>query len=74
VAADVSQRAARVLELGGVTTVTGREAVQAFDKSLRDSANTANPGTSADLTTAAIFALLVSEQLPSSLAPVGHPP
>jgi triphosphoribosyl-dephospho-CoA synthase len=62
-AADVSARAARVLDLGGVTTVSGREAVQALDESLRDVSNTANPGTSADLVAASIFALLVSEQL-----------
>jgi triphosphoribosyl-dephospho-CoA synthase len=62
-AADVSARAARVLERGGVTTNDGRAAIQALDESLRDAANTANPGTSADLTAASIFALLISEQL-----------
>jgi triphosphoribosyl-dephospho-CoA synthase len=67
VAADVSARAARVLELGGVRTEIGREAIRAFDDSLRDAANAANPGTSADLTAAAIFALLVSEPLYASI-------
>jgi triphosphoribosyl-dephospho-CoA synthase len=61
-AAEVSARAARVLERGGVTSSDGRAAIQALDESLRDAANTANPGTSADLVTASIFALLVSAQ------------
>jgi triphosphoribosyl-dephospho-CoA synthetase len=34
-----------------------------LDESLRDAANTANPGTSADLVTASVFALLVSAQI-----------
>lgn len=63
VALDVSARAARVLELGGVTTDAGRVAVHELDQRLRDPANTANPGTSADVVTAAIFALLVSDQI-----------
>jgi triphosphoribosyl-dephospho-CoA synthase len=62
-ASDVSARAARVLELGGVETDAGRAAVHELDDSLRDLANTANPGTSADLTAASIFALLVSAQI-----------
>ena len=62
-AAEVSARAARVLEQGGVTTEAGRAAAIAFDESLRDAANTANPGTSADLVTASVFSLLVSAQI-----------
>jgi len=59
-AADVSARAARVLERGGVATDAWRAAVNELDDSLRDPGNTANPGTTADLVTASIFALLVS--------------
>ena len=36
---------------------------RSLDESLRDAANTANPGTTADLVTASIFALLVSAQI-----------
>ena len=56
-------RAARVLERGGVATDAWRAAVNELDDSLRDPGNTANPGTSADLVTASIFALLVSDQM-----------
>jgi triphosphoribosyl-dephospho-CoA synthase len=63
VAADVSARAARVLERGGVATDAWRAAVNELNESLRDPGNTANPGTSADLVTASIFALLVSAQI-----------
>jgi triphosphoribosyl-dephospho-CoA synthase len=63
VAVEVSTRAARVLDTGGVSTDAGRASIQAFDDELRDPANTANPGTTADLVTSAIFALLVSDRL-----------
>ena len=46
-----------------MTTEAGRVAVQELHDSLRNPANLANPGTSADLTAAAIFALLVSAQI-----------
>jgi triphosphoribosyl-dephospho-CoA synthase len=62
-AADVSARAARVLQRGGVASDAWRAAVHELDDSLRDPDNTTNPGTSADLVTAAIFALLVSAQI-----------
>ena len=62
-AADVSARAARVLERGGVATDAWRAAVHELDDSLRDPGNTANPGTTADLVTASIFVLLVSAQI-----------
>lgn len=62
-ASDVSARAARVLELGGVRSDAGRRAIESLDERLRDAATTANPGTSADVVTAAIFAVLVSSQI-----------
>jgi len=43
-----------------VATDAWRAAVNELDDSLRDPGNTANPGTTADLVTASIFALLVS--------------
>jgi triphosphoribosyl-dephospho-CoA synthase len=54
VARRVSRRAARVLALGGVLTRRGRRALASFDAWLRRSG--LNPGTTADLTAAAIFA------------------
>jgi triphosphoribosyl-dephospho-CoA synthase len=57
---DVTARAADVVRLGGIRTPAGREAVARFDATLRDQRNRANPGTTADLTTAAIFVVLVA--------------
>ena len=62
-ASDVSARAARVLELGGVTSDAGRRAIESLDERLRDAPTTANPGTTADVVTASIFALLLSAQV-----------
>ena len=55
--------AVSVLARGGVRTDAGRAAVNELNESLRDPGNMANPGTSADLVTASIFALLVSTQI-----------
>lgn len=57
----VSVRAAEVLGLGGIFTPEGRAAITAMDEALRDPGHTLNPGTTADLTTAAIFLLLVEQ-------------
>jgi triphosphoribosyl-dephospho-CoA synthase len=59
VAADVSQQAACALAAGGVRSTAGRRAIEEMDSRLRDSRNTANPGTAADLTAAAIFVVLL---------------
>ena len=61
-AAEVSQRAAEALAMGGLLTPQGRGAVADLDRMLRDERHTLNPGTTADLTTAAIFLFLLSEQ------------
>jgi triphosphoribosyl-dephospho-CoA synthase len=58
-AASVSRLAVTVLADGGVRTEAGRLSVARFDRSLRDDRHSANPGTTADLTTAAIFVLLL---------------
>jgi triphosphoribosyl-dephospho-CoA synthase len=55
VALDVSRQARSVLAAGGIRSIAGRRAVHALDLKLRDAHNTANPGTTADLTAAAIF-------------------
>jgi triphosphoribosyl-dephospho-CoA synthase len=54
----VSERAANVLQLGGILTTVGSEALAAMDRDLRDPGHTLNPGTTADLTAAAIFLAL----------------
>jgi triphosphoribosyl-dephospho-CoA synthase len=58
-AAEVSLRARTVLASGGVRAAAGRRAIDKMDRGLRDARNTANPGTTADLTAAAIFVVLL---------------
>jgi triphosphoribosyl-dephospho-CoA synthase len=58
-AEEASRRAAAALAAGGVRTVSGRRTIDEMDASLRDPANRANPGTTADLTAAAIFVVLL---------------
>jgi triphosphoribosyl-dephospho-CoA synthase len=58
-AAAVTGAAASALAAGGVRSAEGRRAVEAFDRELRDSQHLANPGTTADLTTASIFVVLL---------------
>jgi triphosphoribosyl-dephospho-CoA synthase len=59
VADDVSRRARAVLDRGGVRSSAGRESIVAMSAALRDAANRTNPGTTADITTAAIFVVLL---------------
>lgn len=58
VAGRVSQWAAEVLDRGSVFTAQGRARLDRLDYVLRDENHTLNPGTTADLTTAALFLLL----------------
>jgi triphosphoribosyl-dephospho-CoA synthase len=60
-AVEVSREAQSVLAAGGVRSTEGRSAIHSFDLALRSGApgNIANPGTTADLTAAAIFVVLV---------------
>jgi triphosphoribosyl-dephospho-CoA synthase len=55
---EVSREAARVRQAGGVRTGAGQAALAAFDAGLRDPQNSRNPGTTADLTAAAVFVAL----------------
>ena len=55
----VSREAGTVIAAGGVRTEAGRTALAAFDAALRDPRNSRNPGATADLTAAAIFAALL---------------
>lgn len=63
-AARVSEMARNVLASGGVRTAAGRLAVADMDRALRDPRNLANPGTTADLTAAAIFVALLAGGVP----------
>jgi triphosphoribosyl-dephospho-CoA synthase len=59
IAADVSRRARDVLDAGGVRSEAGRRAIEIMDRALRDGGHSKNPGTTADLTAAAIFVALL---------------
>lgn len=67
-AREVSQAARAVLDAGGVRSETGRRAVDGMDRRLRDPRHGANPGTTADLTAAAIFVVLLEGGWPSRSA------
>ncbi len=55
----VHDRAGGVIRAGGVRTERGRAAIRVLDEELRDASNSLNPGSSADLTAAAIFVMLL---------------
>lgn len=56
----VTRQARRVLEDGGVRSAAGRAAIARMSETLGDDGNVANPGTTADITAAAIFVVLMS--------------
>jgi len=58
-ARDATAAARGALAAGGVRTADGRAAVAALDRRLRDPAHRLNPGTTADLTAAALFATIL---------------
>jgi len=53
-AKEISEDAKVVLELGGLETAEGKKSLKEFDLKLRISQNKCNPGTTADLTAAAL--------------------
>jgi len=55
----ISRRAREVQAAGGVRSPAGREALATFDAELRDATNSRNPGTTADLTCAALFVVII---------------
>ena len=59
----VSQQAAQVVAAGGIFNQQGRQAISAFDKALRKDDNSLNPGTTADLIAATLFAAFLKEDL-----------
>lgn len=58
-AEEVSRQAHAALAAGGVRSAPGRDAVARLDAALRDARNVSNPGTTADLTAAALFVVLL---------------
>jgi triphosphoribosyl-dephospho-CoA synthase len=56
----VRSRAREVRSAGGMRTKAGRRAVESFDSELRDAENSMNPGTTADITAAAVFVMLLN--------------
>ena len=58
-AAAITDAARAVLTAGGVRSDAGRRAIGEFDASLRDDRHSGNPGTTADLTAAALFVVLL---------------
>lgn len=60
----VSLEAKRILELGGLETEEGRKNIRELDRSLRESGNLLNPGTTADLTAAALALCTLSGYRP----------
>ena len=65
-AEEVSRRACAALEAGGVRSAAGRHAIDEMDLALRDGRHTANAGTTADLTAAATFVVLLGGGLARS--------
>jgi triphosphoribosyl-dephospho-CoA synthase len=59
-AEEVTRRAQAVMAAGGVRSVTGRRAIHDIDRDLRDANHIGNPGTTADLTAAAVFVVLLA--------------
>jgi triphosphoribosyl-dephospho-CoA synthase len=55
----ISRRAAVVRAAGGTRSDEGRQAIELFDAELRDPRNRRNPGTTADLTCAAVFVVIL---------------
>ncbi len=55
----VSEQARQVLRAGGTRSPEGRRALAQLDAELRDPRNRRNPGTTADLTCAAIFVVIL---------------
>ena len=63
-AREVSEEASAVLARGGVRTPEGRLRLDAFDGALRDPDNHRNPGTTADLTAAALLVVILEREAP----------
>jgi len=60
----VSAQAKQILEMGGLTTSKGRKMLQELDRRLHDSKHQLNPGTTADLTAAALALAILNGYRP----------
>jgi triphosphoribosyl-dephospho-CoA synthase len=60
----ISIEAKKILELGGLETAVGKKSLAEFDKKLRSKGNSCNPGTTADLTAAALALATLSGYRP----------
>jgi triphosphoribosyl-dephospho-CoA synthase len=69
-AAQASALARVALGVGGVRTAAGRLAIETMDAALRDPRNHGNPGTTADLTAAALFVELLARGYDENLGVV----
>jgi triphosphoribosyl-dephospho-CoA synthase len=63
-AKEISDYSGRILQLGGLKTKRGKDALAKFDEKLRDSENKLNPGTTADLITATLAVHILSGYRP----------
>lgn len=63
-AQEVSVKANKILELGGLETSLGRKSLHEFDLELRKSSNDLNPGTTADIVAAALALYILSGYRP----------
>jgi triphosphoribosyl-dephospho-CoA synthase len=63
-ASEISLDAKKVLQLGGIETPQGRKSILEFDRKLRESGNLFNPGTTADVTAAALALCTLSGYRP----------
>ena len=63
-AKEVSAGAKEILDLGGVESMNGKKCLIAFDKKLRNAGNDYNPGTTADITAAALALCTLSGYRP----------
>lgn len=63
-AQEVSEGAKEILDLGGVESAKGKQALIAFDQKLRKAGNDYNPGTTADITAAALALTTLSGYRP----------
>ena len=63
-ASEVSLSAKKIVDLGGVEAAEGKKALVEFDKKLRKAGNDYNPGTTADITAAALALATLSGYRP----------
>lgn len=63
----VSRQAAEILAIGGAVTQEGRRRLTRWDRALRREGNRLNPGTTADLTAATLFVVLLERGVKSVL-------